>query len=133
MTGNARKHRNKELTSSLSDLFIVADEIKKNAGNLDWEKSHGSICTQAVNNLTKRIHSLTKGVEGQIDSVSLNKGLKDIHKVLGEAAEASADPEHKNRLTEVKEFMDFVAKAIAEAFAKIFGKDAGPGRAKPSM
>lgn len=129
LVGNARVHRNRDLTQSLSSLKDVAAELKAHAGDAAWEKSQGKASLSEVESLTKRINGLTKGVEDQVDALALRKGFKDVKASLDDASSMSAEPGHKSALeTASKAIADFV-KQLTEVLSRLFTRASGPGRA----
>jgi hypothetical protein len=126
LVGDVRRHRNEQLSRNLADLVEVSYELRANAGDEEWERSHGAMAFKAANELTAGIQSLTKGVEDQVDFSVLNKGLGDAKRNLSEAAEAAADAEHKNRLQRMVELIRAAVESIAKAVKSVFGREDGP-------
>jgi len=132
LIGNSRLHRNKELTGALDNLKMVAEELKQNAGNIEWERGQGKASITAVGDLSKQIDGLTKGVEDQVDSLALRKGLGNVKTLLTEAGDASKDPDHKSKLDEVKNQMSEFIKMLTDALSNLFSKFSTPAAHKPT-
>lgn len=131
LVGDARKHRNAELTKALGGLYDVANELKSNAGNVEWERGQGRESVKAVDSLTRRIRGLTQGVEDQVDSLALRKGFKDVDGLLREAGSKAGDEEHKSRLAEAGKFIAEMVKALTDALGRLFSRSPEAGRAAP--
>jgi len=125
LVGDVRRHRNKQLTESLTNLVEVSYELRANAGDEEWERTHGAMAVSVANELALSIQTMTKGVEDQVDFAVLNKGLGDVNRNLSEAAAAAADAEHKSRMQRMVEFLNSAVEAIANAVKSVFGRDNG--------
>lgn len=123
LVGDVRRHRNEQLTKNLANLVEVSYELRANAGDEEWERTHGAMAVDVANELTSSIQTLTKGVEDQVDFSVLNKGLSDANRNLAEAAAAAADAEHKSRMQRMVEFLKTAVEAIANAVRSVFGRD----------
>lgn len=134
LVGDVRRHRNDALARALEGLTEASSELRSNAGDPEWERGDGVMVAQHASQFAEEVRSLTKGVEDQIDFGAVNAGLKTAHDNLGEAAEAAADKEHKNRLKKAMEVMREALMAIANALKKVFGRGdyAQPEAARPS-
>jgi hypothetical protein len=122
LVGDARSHRNAELVTTVKGLKDIATELKTNAGNAEWERTQGVQSTREAAFLRDRIQKLTKGVEDQVDSRDLRKGLDDVNGLLDSAKTASSDEEHKSRLQELVKSMSELMKHLADALGRLFGK-----------
>ena len=132
VVGNARQHRNGELTKSLRSLYEVGAELKANAGNAAWEADQGKASLKEAKALSKRIEGLTKGVEDQVDGLALRKGFNDVNNLLKEAGASAADAEHKKALEAMNEFINNLVKKITEALGALFNRNAGSRRSSPT-
>lgn len=131
LVGNARVHRNKELTGAVQSLKDVAGELKAHAGDANWERTQGKASIAEVGKLTKRIHGLTKGVEDQVDSLALRKGFKEVNQILSDAAAGTADPEHKGALEQACKFISDFVKQLTETLKQLFTRSSEPKAARP--
>lgn len=125
LVGDVRRHRNEQLSRNLANLVEVSYELRANAGDAEWERTHGAMAVDVANELTSSIQNLTKGVEDQVDFSVLNKGLGDANRNLTEAAAAAADAEHKSRMQRMVEFLKTAVEAIANAVKSVFGRENG--------
>jgi hypothetical protein len=126
LVGNARLHRNKEMLSAMSQLRSTAGELRDNAGNPEWMAGHGKMCTDTVNSMTKRIRSLSSGVEDQIDGPAIKRGLEEAGADLTKAKDSTTDENRKKDLEEsVKQMMDYIRELFA-SLGKILTKSGGP-------
>lgn len=131
LVGDARRTRNADLVRALGDLKEVATELKSKAGDAAWEQSFGGDSITEAHRLRERIQKLTLGVEDQIDSRDLRKGLDDVNEMINAASSASVDDEHKGRLKELADSMAKLMRTLADALGRLFGKSTSESPAAP--
>jgi hypothetical protein len=131
LVGDARRTRNADLVKTLGDLKDVATELKTKAGDVTWEKSFGGDSIAEAHQLRDRIQKLTQGVEDQIDSRDLRKGLDDVNELINAASAASVDQEQKSRLKELSDSMAKMMRMLAEALGRLFGKSTSQTPSSP--
>ena len=127
LVGNARTHRNADLTKTLSDMHEVAGELKKNSADKEWVRTQGGQSVAEVNALNKRLQGLTEGVEDQVDTLALRKGLTEVNSLLTEAGDKTEDPAFKASLkASCKAVAEFI-KNLTETLGRLFKRDSGGG------
>jgi hypothetical protein len=132
LVGNPRTHRNKELTEALGNLKSVADEIHTNTGNPEWEREQGAQSVQAIRDITAKVNGLTQGVEDQVDTMALRKGMNSVNEKLKAASETAEDPELKGKLKDATDAIAEFVKRLTDAISKLFTRSAGPSGPKPT-
>jgi hypothetical protein len=132
LVGNARQHRNAELTKSLRSLYEVGAELKANAGNAEWERGQGKASLKEVKTLSRRIEGLTKGVEDQVDGLALRKGFNDVNGMLKDAGTNASDEQHKKSLESMAKYIAELVKKLTDALGALFNRNAGAARNAPT-
>ena len=130
LVGDARRHRNKQLTTAVEDLTSFAKELKEKAGDAAWERSHGAMARRGVSQLTRQVEDLTKSVADQIDAPALRKNLDSVKDLLDDASKNSVDPEHKKALEQMVKNLHEMVKALISAVGRVFGH--GESAPKPA-
>lgn len=120
--GDARRHRNRQLSDALEQLHRHTDTLRKKTGDGSWEATDGITTTTEVGKLQRKVKNLTRGVENQIDGPALSKNLKDINANLAEAFDKSATEDHKESLKELINKMREIVDALINAVGRMFGR-----------
>lgn len=144
LVGDARRHRNDQLSRAMTDLREVTEELRANAGDEEWERVNGERAAEMATSLTDSISNLVRGVEDQVDHNTVQKVLNTAGENIQHAADHAADEDHKSRLKRMVEMLKTALEAIAEALKRVFGKDnddkkdskaggpSGPSPARPT-
>lgn len=127
--GQPRAHRNRELKTALAEMDEIARELKKNAGNADWETTSGKASLEQLSVQQNRIKKLTSGVESQIDGNVMSERMKESNKLLQEAAANSSDSNHKSALEAAQKQLQAMIEAISKFLSKVFTRS--PDSPKP--
>lgn len=130
LVGDARRTRNQQLSSALSDLSELSRDIRDNAGNADWERANGPAAAKGCKDLLGRIEELTSDVAEQVDARALRRGLDGVKSDLHVAAESAHSDAHKENLQQLlQNVQDMIAdflKALSRLFSKASTDGAGP-------
>ncbi|MEJ6002684.1 hypothetical protein [Paucibacter soli] len=135
LVGDLRRHRNDQLARSLSNLAEVSSELRQNAGDAEWERTHGQMASEMAETLVNDVKELIRGVENQVDLNSVNKALDGATENLDFAAQNAVDEEHKSRMQKMIEGIREAVAAMMAALSKVFGMNrdgtATPNKAPP--
>lgn len=122
LIGDARAKRNAQLVEALEQLQEAAMDARHNAGNPEWERANGPASAKLTKELSERIKTLTAGVEDQVDTRALRKGLDDVKGCLSDACDKACTEDFsdklKAQLQDIQQFIESLMKMMDLLFRR---------------
>ncbi|WP_137921293.1 hypothetical protein [Hydrogenophaga sp. 2FB] len=127
--GDVRAHNNRRMNETLLKLKDVGAELRFNAGNVDWERTHGKACQQAASKLFSDLAQATRGREHLINARSLKARMDEIRPSFEESIDMLADEDMKKQMKKLAKAMAEMVERIAQMIKRALNRFEKPSMA----
>jgi len=126
LAGDVQAHRNRHINASLFTLHQLTGELKANAGNPAWVKSHGQTTMAETERVQNELQEFTKGFEAKLNKRAFNGQMSDIGKATIDAYTQTDDEEFKKRLKALAESVRALIERVEKLIDRALNSLSGP-------